>query len=169
MAATFLVIILLPTLLALAAAWDIASFTIPNFIPAALVAGFVLFVALVHLPMSAVGWHALAALIGLCAGFALFAGGLIGGGDAKFFAAALAWLGFANVLEYVLVASLFGGALALLVLGFRKIPLPARLARQGWLARLQGHGGIPYGVALAIAALVILPHTDVFRAAAPLG
>ena len=168
MLAMLLVIVLLPALLALAAAWDVASFTIPNFIPAALIGGFLVFVALAHLPLSAVGWHALAAAIGLAAGFALFAGGLIGGGDAKFFAAALAWLGLANVLEYVLVASLFGGALALLMLGFRRLPLPESLSRQSWLARLQGHGGIPYGVALALAAIVILPHTDVFRAAAAL-
>jgi prepilin peptidase CpaA len=42
--------------------------------------------------------------------------------------------------------------------------MPAILARQGWFARLHdAKAGIPYGVALAAAALVILPHTDVFQ------
>jgi prepilin peptidase CpaA len=40
------------------------------------------------------------------------------------------------------------------------VPLPARLAGQPWLERLHQKGGdIPYGIALAAAALVVYPDT----------
>ena len=49
----------------------------------------------------------------------------------------------------------------------RRLPLPRLLARQAWILRLHDEkAGIPYGVALAAGALVILPGTDIFRLAA---
>jgi prepilin peptidase CpaA len=55
---------------------------------------------------------------------------------------------------------LFGGALTLAILQFRKLPLPSVLARQPWILRLhETGGGVPYGIALAAAALVIYPKT----------
>jgi prepilin peptidase CpaA len=48
----------------------------------------------------------------------------------------------------------------LVLLQFRKLPLPALLARQPWIMRLhEAGGGIPYGIALAAAALAIYPKT----------
>jgi prepilin peptidase CpaA len=56
-------------------------------------------------------------------------------------------------------------SVALLVL--RKFPLPSVLAAQPWLVRLADrNSGVPYGVALAMAALVVLPDTELFRIAA---
>jgi prepilin peptidase CpaA len=60
----------------------------------------------------------------------------------------------------LIYASLFGGALTLAIIQFRKIPLPAMLARQGWILRLhETDAGIPYGIALAAAALAVYPKT----------
>jgi prepilin peptidase CpaA len=43
---------------------------------------------------------------------------------------------------------------------FRQLPLPAALARQPWILRLHETGaGIPYGIALAAAALAVYPKT----------
>src|ERR1700744_21295 len=98
--AEFLVMLVLPALLAAAAGWDLASFTIPNFLQAALAAGFVLFVAAVHLAAPALALHLLAVFLGLIIGFALFALGYIGGGDAKLFAAVALWLGFHDMAAY---------------------------------------------------------------------
>jgi prepilin peptidase CpaA len=54
--------------------------------------------------------------------------------------------------------------LALLFL--RRVPLPPFLMKYEWLARLADkNAGIPYGVALASAALMVLPRTELFRAA----
>ena len=83
-----------------------------------------------------------------------FARGWIGGGDAKLAAATALWLGFDQLLNYLIFASLFGGVLTLAILRFRLMPLPALLANQEWAKRLHRMDtGIPYGIALALAAL----------------
>jgi len=66
-----------------------------------------------------------------------------------------------------MVASVFGGALTIAVILLRQVPLPAMLARQGWIVRLHdARSGIPYGVALAAGAFFLLPSTEIFRVAA---
>jgi prepilin peptidase CpaA len=63
-------------------------------------------------------------------------------------------------MTYLLYASLFGGGLTLLLLQFRTAPLPALLANQEWVQRLHRKGGgVPYGIALAAAALAVYPET----------
>ena len=168
MTAQLLVIAVLPALLALAAGWDLASYTIPNWLQVALVAAFAVFLLAAGMTPAMVGWHLLAGLMGLAVGFTLFALGFIGGGDAKLFAAVSLWLGFdLDLMSYMLIASVLGGALTLALLALRKLPLPALLTRQSWLVRLHDErAGIPYGVALAAGAFLILPQTEIFRLAA---
>lgn len=167
MFAETLVIFALPALLAVAAGWDLASFTIPNFLQIALLAAFAAFAMAVGLSLPAIGSHLLAGALGLGVGFLLFALGYIGGGDAKLFAVLMLWLGFRDVLAYALFASLFGGALTLGLLFLRNLPLPSFLARQGWIVRLHDEkSGIPYGVALALGAFWILPQSQIFHLAA---
>jgi len=166
MGAELLVIFVLPALLALAAGWDLASYTIPNAVPLALIAAFAGFALASGMAVPALGLHLAAGMVGLVAGFALFAFGFVGGGDAKLFAAVALWLGFGDFGSYALVATVFGGGLALLLLGLRKLPLPAPLSSLPWLLRLHdSRSGIPYGVALAAGALAVLPHSEVFRLA----
>ncbi len=118
-----------------------------------MIALFGVFAVAVGLTPAAIGGHALAGFSGLAIGFALFAFGAIGGGDAKLFAATALWLGFGDLLDYVVVTSLIGGGLALALIAMRKIPMPASLAGRPWLVRLHdAKAGIPYGVALAAAA-----------------
>jgi prepilin peptidase CpaA len=94
--------------------------------------------------------------------------GWVGGGDAKVTAAAALWFGFDHLLNYLLYASLFGGALTILLLEFRQWPLPYALSGQAWLLRLHAREtGIPYGIALAIGALMIYPETEWMRAVNP--
>jgi prepilin peptidase CpaA len=91
--------------------------------------------------------------------------GWIGGGDAKVAASGALWFGFAHLMDYLLYASLFGGALTLLLIQLRQWPLPYPLASQAWLLRLHAkESGIPYGIALAIAALMVYPDTDWVKA-----
>lgn len=168
MTAELLVIAVLPALLALAAGWDLASYTIPNWLPAALVAAFVVFLLAAGMTLGMAGWHLLAGVLGLALGFTFFTLGFIGGGDAKLFAAVALWLGFdLDLMSYMLIASVLGGALTLALLALRKLPLPAALAGQSWLVRLHDErAGIPYGAALAAGAFLILPQTEIFRVAA---
>lgn len=167
MIAEILVIVALPLLLAAAGAYDLASFTIPNFLNAALLAVFVLFAFAAGLSIPAIGWHLLAGLAGLMVGFALFALGFVGGGDAKLFAVTLLWLGLRDFLPYMLVASISGGVLTVVMLGLRQLPLPPPFMRQAWIVKLHdARSGIPYGVALAVGVFILLPSSEIFRLAA---
>ncbi|MCB1460477.1 MAG: peptidase, partial [Nitratireductor sp.] len=54
----------------------------------------------------------------------------------------------------------FGGILTLVILRIRAVPLPDRIASVGWIARLyRADEGIPYGIALAAAAIFVYPQT----------
>jgi prepilin peptidase CpaA len=111
--------------------------------------------------------HTGAGLAVLAITFSFFAFGWIGGGDAKLAAATALWLGFDHLLAYAIYASIFGGALTLVIIKFRVMPLPALLARQAWVRRLHETGaGVPYGIALAAAALVVYPQTPWMQALA---
>jgi prepilin peptidase CpaA len=159
-------LLLFPALMAFAAASDLFTMTISNRVSLALAAGF-----LVLAVASGMGLHDMLLHIGagaavLAVAFGCFAMGWVGGGDAKVAAAAALWFGFAHLMNYLLYASLFGGVLTLLLLQFRQWPLPVSFAGQPWLARLHAREtGIPYGIALAIAALMIYPETDWMKVA----
>jgi prepilin peptidase CpaA len=165
MFADILRLLLFPALMAFAAASDLFTMTISNRVSLLLVAGFLLLA-----PLTGMGWqdffsHLGAGLAVLAVAFGCFAMGWVGGGDAKVAAAAGLWFGFGHLLEYLLYASLFGGALTLLLLQFRQWPLPYACAGQGWLLRLHSKdSGIPYGIALATGALAIYPQTDWIKA-----
>jgi prepilin peptidase CpaA len=158
-------LVLFPALMAFAAASDLFTMTISNRVSLALVAGF-LALAL----MSGMGPYDILSHVGagaavLAVAFTCFAMGWVGGGDAKVAAAAALWFGFGHLLNYLVYASLFGGALTLLLLQFRQWPLPYPFAGQAWLLRLHAkESGIPYGIALAIGALMIYPETEWIKA-----
>jgi prepilin peptidase CpaA len=109
--------------------------------------------------------HLGAGTLVLVIAFACFAMGWVGGGDAKVAAAAALWFGFDHLMNYLLYASLFGGVLTIVLLQMRQWPLPYALTGQVWLMRLHAkESGIPYGIALAIGALMIYPETGWVKA-----
>jgi prepilin peptidase CpaA len=153
-------LLLFPALMAFAASSDLLTMTISNRLSLALAGGFFLLMIVTGMSLHAVGMHLAAAAIVLVVAFVFFSQGWIGGGDAKLAAATALWFGFDYLLDYLIYASLFGGALTLAIIQFRKVPLPAVLARQGWILRLhETDAGIPYGIALAAAALAVYPKT----------
>ena len=154
-------LLLFPALMAFAASSDLLTMTISNRLSLALTAGFFLLTLVTGMSLSAIGMHLVAAAVVLIVSFVFFARGWIGGGDAKLAAATALWFGFDHLFDYLLYASLFGGALTLLLLQFRNLPLPQVLTRHTWVMRLHEKGaGIPYGIALAAAALAVYPHTS---------
>lgn len=171
MTAEILLVAVFPALLVAAAVWDLFSFTIPNLLVAAMLTLFAVFLGVMALDGVGMGWadtglHLLSGVIGLAAGMALFAKGWVGGGDAKLFAATALWMGWNMLFEYTLLASILGGGLTLAVLALRRMPLPAFFARQEWILRLADkEAGVPYGIALVAAALIVLPRTELFRLA----
>src|SRR5215510_9033877 len=160
MAADAIRLLLFPALMAFAASSDLLTMTISNRLSLALAAGFFVLALVTGMDLHTIGMHLAAAAVVLVVAFVFFSQGWIGGGDAKLAAATALWFGFDHLLDYLIYASLFGGALTLAILQFRKLPLPAFFARQQWITRLhETDGGVPYGIALAAAALVIYPKT----------
>ena len=153
-------LLLFPALMAFAASSDLLTMTISNRLSLALACGFFLLTLATGMGFAAIGMHLAAATLVLVVAFVLFTQGWIGGGDAKLAAATALWFGFDYLLDYLIYASLFGGALTLLLIQFRKLPLPNVMARQPWIQRLhETGGGVPYGIALAAAALTVYPKT----------
>jgi len=66
-----------------------------------------------------------------------------------------------------MLASLLGGGLTLAILQMRKLPMPPWAMARDWIARLHdSNNGVPYGIALAAAGLLIYPQTQVWSVAA---
>jgi len=152
---------LFPAVMAFAASSDLFTMTIANRVSVVLVAGFGVLAVLTGTGATDVLWHAAAAISVLAVVFFFFTRGWIGGGDAKLAAATVLWLGFAHLADYLFYASIFGGMLTLLIMYFRSVPLARMFIGRGWAERLhRGDSGVPYGIALAAAALVVYPHTQ---------
>lgn len=153
-----------PVAMAIAASSDLLTMRISNKLVLLLTAGFFIVAIAINLPLQQFAMHVLCALIVLAVAFGLFALRLIGGGDAKLAAATTLWLGFGMTLPYLAYAALFGGVLTILILVVRGIPLSPVLARMGWLARLHNkRAGIPYGIALAVAGIVVYSNSAIFE------
>ena len=155
-----------PFLMAYAAASDLFTMTISNRICLALVISFIGFSVMIGLPLDTIGWHLSCGLAMLVVTFILFTFGWIGGGDAKLAAATAVWLGWGTILDYNLLASIIGGVITLFFIQIRKSALPEWMNSREWIARLyDAENGVPYGLALSAAGLIIFPYTEIWRTA----
>jgi prepilin peptidase CpaA len=147
------------------AAYDAATLTIPNWISLALLALFPVIAFNAGFGWAEAGIHAGVGFAALVAGAALFGAGIIGGGDAKLFAAVSLYIGASWFASYLFVVALAGGAVALAVLAIRWSVMFGIGVRFGWLQHLLAGKGIPYGVAIATGGLLVLPGTRLFLGA----
>lgn len=156
-------LIVFPFLMAYAASSDLLTMTIPNRVSIALLVAFFAFAVACGFTWPDLARHAGAGALVLTITFVLFGFGVIGGGDAKLASVTALWLSFDHLLEYLLVASMAGGALTLALVFVRGFPLPALASRFPFAVRLHDtKTGVPYGIALSAAALVILPETTLW-------
>jgi prepilin peptidase CpaA len=152
---------LFPAMMAFAASSDLFTMTIANKVSLILIGGFVLLALLTGMSGPDMLTHAGVAAAVLVVAFLCFTRGWIGGGDAKLAATTVLWLGVAHLADYLVYASLLGGALTLAIIQYRAVPMPQLLLGREWAERLhRPDSGVPYGIALAIAALVVYPHTE---------
>ncbi|HTX51360.1 MAG TPA: prepilin peptidase [Caulobacteraceae bacterium] len=142
-------------LVMLAAVTDLASFTIPNWISAALALAFAPAALAAGDSLGAIGLSFAIGLGMLVVAAGMFALGWLGGGDAKLMTAAALWLGLKGLAPFVIFTGLAGGALALALLGLRSAWVrPYTRAAPAWARRLATPGeSAPYGVAIAAGAL----------------
>lgn len=160
-----IILVVFPAILIVAAVFDLMTMTIPNRISLLLVALFPVAALLAGFSGVEIGWHVLAGAGFLALGFAMFAMNWIGGGDAKLAAATALWIGPAALLEWTVLFALFGGVLTFGLLAMRRMMLPLVLINQPWIGRLHDpRTGVPYGIALSAAGLLIFPHTALFIA-----
>jgi prepilin peptidase CpaA len=163
MLATVLILIF-PALMMYAAFSDLLTMRIANWLVAAVVLAYGALAMLAGLSWTEIGMALAAGAIVLAISFAFFAFGWIGGGDAKLVSGTVLWIGFGLMLQYLIYAALLGGALTLIILALRRYPLPSWLSRHAWIDRLHNpKSGVPYGIALATAALLVYPETMIFQ------
>jgi prepilin peptidase CpaA len=164
---TSAVLVLFPILMAFAAFSDLFTMTISNRVSLALCAGYVALAFATQVPMPDLLMHLGCGFIVLVITFAMFAFNWIGGGDAKLASATALWLGWDHLADYGSIAAILGGVLTIGILALRKGPVPPWLVAPPFMARLADHkSGVPYGIALAIAGVVIYPETQIWLRAA---
>ena len=144
-ASTEILLLALAAILVVAAVIDVRTFTISNRLNLAVALMAPLYWWASHLPL----WPDAAIQVGIAvAVFAVFAIafyiGMMGGGDVKLAAALALWFSPQSTIKFLVVTSLAGGVLTLGVLALHR-------AR-----RREGRPEVPYGVAIAFGALVIL-------------
>jgi prepilin peptidase CpaA len=158
---SILLLTLLPVLMLLAAANDVATMEIPNWLNALIAVLFLPFAWATGMSLVDTGWHLLAGLVLFFIGYVLFALRLFGGGDAKLMAAAGLWFGTSDVFAFLYNTAVAGGCLALAY-----VVWTAYVARKhadpdiGFRQRLRAMAPkLPYGCALAAGAILAFPAT----------
>jgi prepilin peptidase CpaA len=137
---------LFPAMMAFAASSDLFTMTIANRVSLILVGGFVLLALLTGMSAHDMLIHAGVAAAVLVVAFLCFTRG---------------WMGVGHLADYLIYASLLGGALTLLLIQYRALPMPKILLGREWAERLHRPDcGVPYGIALAVAALAVYPQTE---------
>jgi prepilin peptidase CpaA len=161
------IFVIFPFCMVFAAVSDLLSMTIANRVSLILIAAFAILAPLTGLDWATYGWHFLAGALVLAVTFGIFAIGGMGGGDAKLMTATAVWIGFSfSLLDYLLTAAMLGGLMTLMIIIFRKSALATFHGRNMFLRHLSDEStGIPYGIALGAAGLLIFPHSPVVVAA----
>jgi prepilin peptidase CpaA len=157
MTSLYMIVVIIAFLLSLYAAFsDYKSLTIPNWISLAITA---LYAAVVLVSPVEINWIGglLTGLIVLVLGFALFAAGLIGGGDVKILAALGFWAGPELILSFLFCVALAGGVLVLFILVRNAIQQAANGGQflASFKINLRSKLQVPYGVAIALGGIVI--------------
>lgn len=153
-------VVLFPLAVVYAGVMDLATMKIRNWLVLALGGGWLLLAPLAGFTPTELGWSIATAGLVFAFTFTFFALGWIGGGDAKLAAVTALWFEPGQALLYFVYASLLGGLLTLAILQLRSRMLPAVFYRMPFIAQLQDRkAGIPYGAAMAPAALIVFPDT----------
>lgn len=156
----FLSITIFPVLMIIAGAGDAVSLRIPNWLTALIAILFLPMAVLTGMPVEQLALH-LATGAGLFfVGFALFASGLFGGGDAKLIAAAGLWFGWPDIVPFLVLTALAGGILALIVGVWSMISMSSEVHFESLARRITGlRPNVPYGFALAVGAILAFPQS----------
>jgi prepilin peptidase CpaA len=162
LAATILVVF--PMCMAMAAFSDLLTMTIPNRLSIVLIASFVAIAPFTDISIHDFALHLGAGGAVFAACFALFAFGIMGGGDAKILTASAVWFGFnESLVVYLTYVSILGGFLSILILMLRanhnfilatRLPIPDTMLHAK---------KVPYGIAIGAAAFMAFPSSPLVQ------
>jgi prepilin peptidase CpaA len=149
-----------PVLVVVAGAGDALTMRIPNWLTLLIAITFFPMAILTGMSWSMLGLHVAVGFGMFVAGFLLFSLGLFGGGDAKLLAAAGLWLGWPDLMPFLIMTAFAGGALALAVGVWSLINMSSEI-HDGSIFRRLGRikPNVPYGYAFAIGALLAFPES----------
>lgn len=158
------ILVIFPLCMAMAAMTDILSMTIPNRVSLLLGVSYFLIAPFAGLDLVTIGWSVVAALCVFTVCFILFALNIMGGGDAKILTASALWFGFGvDLIDYLTLVGFLGMFLTIGIVLLRRrnlsyimnlLPIPSHLT--------DPKAGVPYGVAIGMAALLNYPETKIF-------
>lgn len=138
---------------------DLRELRVPNWVPLAIAALFLLHS--LHHGADDLPVHLLTGVAVLAAAFVLFVSGVFGGGDAKFLSAIALWMGPAHLGLFVVITTLLGGVTAVALVALKKLLIMnpalednAAIAKPLAWARA---GKMPYAVPIGLAALMLGP------------
>lgn len=147
-----------PALLVLAGIFDCLTLKIPNWLTATVALLFIPAALITGMPGHDYLTHFASALIVLAAGFALYAAGFFGAGDAKLLAAAALWFGWPASMPFIVYTVLAGGVLAVVVLVWNLVKADQEIRGHSWISRFERFKpSVPYGVAIAAGAILAYP------------
>ncbi len=140
---------------------DFVTMRIPNRLVLVLLLGYVVLAPLAGFTPTEMALSLAGASAIFCLALGAFACGWMGGGDVKLMAVSALWLGLPFLPAFLICTSLFGGVLTLALLVYRSSFRPYAFAgRLGWVQGLHvGKTRVPYGVAIAAAALFVFAST----------
>jgi len=159
---SFIIVMVFAATMLVASYKDATTMKIPNWVSLVLLGVFFLITPFVWQSWEVFGTHLLVGLTFFAAGFAMFAFGWLGGGDAKLMAATAIWWQWPDALIYIFYTTAIGGVLALFIMVGRNY-VPVRIMTAPWVYHLlKEEKNMPYGLALAAGALITLPQSQLF-------
>lgn len=153
-------LVFLPAMVVLAGIGDFLTMRIPNWLTGAIALAVFPMAWLAGMPFEVFQWHLATGTVVLAIGFGLFAGGVIGGGDAKLMAAVALWMGWPQIIPFLVIMGLAGGALAILMKLWQFVRIEHEVKDVGWLKQvIRTDLDLPYGAAIAAGCVVAYPQT----------
>ena len=153
------------------AAWsDFKGFRIPNMVSLIIIAAFAVAFGVTTLTgqdaiiFSALKSHLIAAGVVLLVTMLLFSLGALGAGDSKFATAVALWVGLPGLAAFLFYMAVIGGLLGGISLVLKRVKPLKNPPAGTWLAKAQaGHNAVPYGIAIAIGAVLGLAFHGYFN------
>ena len=153
----------------LAAKSDYKGYKIPNIISIVIIGAFAVTFGILTVTeqrdvfFKPIGMHLGAAFLVLMLTSALYALKKLGAGDSKFATAIALWVGLVGLVPFLFYMSLAGGVIAAISLYLQKKKPVQSPPEGGWIDSVQkGGGNVPYGIAIAVGALVSFVYLGFF-------